>query len=261
MKLFITWSGDTSKAIATALRNWIPPLVQSVEPFMSETDIEKGSQWDQIISLQLDESYAGIVCLTPDNLTSPWLLFEAGALSKSENSASRVFTYLHGLKPSQVESPLSRFQHTLATKEDTKRLLFDIRKLAPSNPTLTDEMLGKMFEMAYPELEQQINRAPSSLRPAQRHTREMTEEILEIVREIQRRIQESGPNLPSTHFVPRLLSPEARNILGGGTNAEVAYLIPTNFNMALDALDASGTRPSDKAVLAETGKRSARRRR
>src|SRR5580700_539848 len=100
MKVFITWSGDTSKAIAVAPREFIPTVVQSVEAFMSASDIEKGSKWQGEISRELDAATVGIICLTPENLTAPWVLFEAGALSKkATESGARVCTYLHGVSP------------------------------------------------------------------------------------------------------------------------------------------------------------------
>jgi hypothetical protein len=193
MKLFITWSGPTSKAIATALRNWIPIMIQSVEPFMSETDIDKGAQWDQVMSLQLETSYAGIVCLTPDNLNAPWLLFEAGALSKStRGSESRVVTYLHNLTPAEVRPPLSRFQHTLADKQDTRRLMFDLRKLANS-PGLTEDGLGKLFDTMWPQFEAQIREAPPSDTRPRRDQGEMIEEMLNLVRNLDRRMSAVFP--------------------------------------------------------------------
>ena len=32
MKVFVSWSGSRSKAIATALSGWLPLVIQSVEP-------------------------------------------------------------------------------------------------------------------------------------------------------------------------------------------------------------------------------------
>ena len=55
-----------------------------------------------------DECEYGIVCLTPHNLESPWILFESGALSKRVAHA-RVSPYLFGLKVADVTGPLSQF--------------------------------------------------------------------------------------------------------------------------------------------------------
>lgn len=53
---------------------------------------------------------------------NPWLSDAAGALSKLANS-SYVCTYLLGMTASELTGPLSQFQSTLSTKEDTLRLI------------------------------------------------------------------------------------------------------------------------------------------
>ena len=126
-KVFLTWSGDRSKAMATALRVWLPNVIQAVEPWMSETDIAKGAGWNSEISSQLELAKIGIVCLTPENLDAPWVNFEAGALSKI--TGSKVCTYLFGLSPTDVEGPLAQFQATKSDdKDDTKKLLHTINR-------------------------------------------------------------------------------------------------------------------------------------
>jgi hypothetical protein len=128
MKVFITWSGEHSKVIAEGLRDFIPTIVQTVTCFLSGSDIEKGTNWQAKISQELDESDAGIICLTPDNLESRWIHFEAGAFSKKLQKADQhVYTYLHRVTAADVESPLSMFQHTVANKKDTLKLLKEIR--------------------------------------------------------------------------------------------------------------------------------------
>lgn len=51
MKIFISWSGTRSRAMAVALRNWLPDVVQAFKPFMSEEDIEKGRRGLDVIAV------------------------------------------------------------------------------------------------------------------------------------------------------------------------------------------------------------------
>jgi TIR domain len=117
MKIFISWSGPHSLAVATALKEWLPFIFTDIQTFVSSDDVRKGKRWLVEIARELSTCNFGIVCLTPDNLESPWLFFEAGALSKLK--ASHVCTLLFGnLRPGNIEGPLSHFQATVFSKTD-----------------------------------------------------------------------------------------------------------------------------------------------
>ena len=45
MRVFLSWSGARSKALALALHEWLPGVFQGLEVFMPEKDIEKGEPW------------------------------------------------------------------------------------------------------------------------------------------------------------------------------------------------------------------------
>src|SRR5437868_2200122 len=101
MRIFLSWSGEQSRAVATALRDWVPRVIQSVTPWMSSVDIEKGARWFEEIGSHLESVNVGVICLTRANVSAPWILFEAGALSKVRDKA-HVCTYLYGLEPTDV---------------------------------------------------------------------------------------------------------------------------------------------------------------
>ncbi len=192
MKVFISWSGERSKAVAQALRDWLPNVIQVVEPWMSEADIAKGARWGLDMARELDETRVGIICLTPENLNAPWILFEAGALSKKRfaeaSEASYVCTYLFNMVPAGVEEPLAQFQHTIANKkEDTSKLVQTINSVL-GDDALPEEHLKRAFEKWWPELEKALGNvpAPQEKQESKRPEREILEEILVSVRALER---------------------------------------------------------------------------
>src|SRR5678810_1028422 len=92
MSVFICWSGDRSKAIAHALRTLLCSIL-SPEPsiFVSE-DIDKGAEWFRAVRARLDSSRAGIIVLTHENIRSPWIHFEAGAIARQLGADPAVET-------------------------------------------------------------------------------------------------------------------------------------------------------------------------
>ena len=160
MEVFISWSGARSGKVAEALRDWLPSVIQSVEPFMSASDIEKGSRWPSDISMHLEKAQFGLICLTPDNLEAPWLLFEAGALSKSVEN-SRVVPYLYQVSPTELQGPLAQFQAAVATKDST----FDVIKSingASGEDGLDPTRLENAFETWWPQLEKALADIPET---------------------------------------------------------------------------------------------------
>ena len=91
MRLFVSWSGAKSKAVAGQLAEWLKLLFQQdVETYMSAHDVEAGERWTVGLADELERSDYAVLCLTPDNLDARWILFEAGAVSRSVESGRVV---------------------------------------------------------------------------------------------------------------------------------------------------------------------------
>ena len=153
MKVFVSWSGELSCQIAEVLKKWIPCIIQSVEVFFSPEDIEKGDNWDKTISNELSQCNYGIICLTSDNTTAPWINFEAGAIAKSLDS--RITALMVNVKPSDIKGPLSRYQATRFEKNDFFQLISAINK-ALETP-LEHHILQNTFDTMWVALEQEAN--------------------------------------------------------------------------------------------------------
>lgn len=181
LKVFISWSGDRSKAVATAFHEWLPVVLQGTEPFMSDADIDKGARWDAYISQQLAETDFGIICLTPENRISSAIHYEAGALSKAVEMA-RLWTYLYELNNTDIKWPLSEFQHTTFEKEDTRKLFKSINAFL-EDYKCDDNVLNNAFDACWPQFETKLKAIPHPPKEAPlRSDRDILEEILELTR-------------------------------------------------------------------------------
>jgi len=67
MKIFISWSGPRSRAVAELLNDWTKCVLQATRPWLSTRDIDRGALWFSEIHDQLKDTSVGIVCLTQEN--------------------------------------------------------------------------------------------------------------------------------------------------------------------------------------------------
>lgn len=184
MKVFVSWSGELSKEVAQILKKWIPCIIQSVEVFFSPEDIEKGENWDKKISAELSNCNYGIICLTSENITAPWINFEAGAIAKCLDS--HVTALMVNIKPSDIKGPLSRYQATKFEHDDFWRLIENINKLLDS--PLERDVLKNTFEVMWCNIEEEVkNKIGTYIINGEKininnHKSEPLEEILQLLR-------------------------------------------------------------------------------
>jgi len=185
MDVFISWSGEKSRKAAEAIRGWLPNVIQAVNPYFTPTDIDKGQRWSQEIAGKLNQSQFGIILLTKENLNAPWILFEAGALSKNIE-LSHICPVLLDLKPIDLTGPLVQFQASQFEKNEIRKLLESINN-SLEDLSLSEKTLDSVFNKWWPDLEIEINNILSEdtdeLMDQVRSERDLIEEILRLVRE------------------------------------------------------------------------------
>ena len=199
MNIFISWSGERSKLIAGALSEWLPEVLEGARTWMSGHDIDAGTRWLPGLSRVLEESQFGIVCLTPENQRVAWVLFEAGALSKSLQE-SKLIPLLIGMSPSDVEPPLSQFQSVSIDQIGVLKLLQSIN--SASEAPLSPERLRKRFEKWWPEIDGRLQdalRQPAPTLINKRSEYDLVTEILEILRSINKRAVLDSRNIVGHH--------------------------------------------------------------
>ena len=204
MKVFLSWSGHKSHQVALVFRDWLPSVIQSINPYVSSEDIDKGARWSTDIAKELEDSTFGILCVTKENLEAPWLLFEAGALSKMMEKSS-VCPFIFDLKRAEVKGPLLQFQSTVFEKEDVKKLLLTLNKSC-GEAGLKEELLSRTFDVWWPNLEQSLNNIKSEKSGEEKEnldkslSNEILEEILELSRTNQKILRSPETLLPPENF-------------------------------------------------------------
>lgn len=225
MKVFISWSGTKSQGVAKVLKQWIPCVIQSVEPYFSSADIDKGARWSTDIAKELQDASFGILCVTKDNLSSSWLNFEAGALSKSIEQ-SKVCPFLVDLKPSDIQnSPILQFQMASATKDDVLKLFKSINSNL-GDYKLNEEVLSTTFDTFWPKIEEALRDVSTvtevsvPVKKGSEDTQTLMEEILELVR-YQHKLLKSPEDLLPPQYLYEVLRKSNR-------------MLPKNIIMELD---------------------------
>jgi hypothetical protein len=186
MQIFISWSGPRSRFVAEALHGWLPKVLQSVKPWMSDRDIGAGARWLTEIVATLNSSSVGLICVTPENQDSPWLLFEAGALSKTLEQTC-VCPIVFDMTPGQLKGPLTQFQANSLNRDGMARILSTINKVL-GDRALDGQQLIEILEVWWPKLEESLSSIPPATEPVLTRPKEdQLEEILGLVREQLRR--------------------------------------------------------------------------
>jgi hypothetical protein len=261
MKVFLSWSGDQSHKVATVFRDWLPIVIQSIEPYVSSEDIDKGARWSTDVASELEDSNFGILCVTRDNYKAPWLIFEAGALSKAMDT-SRVCPFLFDLKSSEIDGPILQFQYTVYKKEDLFKLVKSLNK-ACGDSCLSDERLEKVFSGLFPSLEAELNavlteyqsehppeaETPNGSGVEENLSNEILEEVLELARDNQKLLRNTeitslkkiesmfGNIQKDINRIDTRVSSKEANLSISKNDTAVCYIYQALVNMKKNAAD------------------------
>jgi hypothetical protein len=195
MKVFISWSGERSQLLAQALHEWLPMVLHYTEPWLSHSDIEAGERWANVVAKELETTKFGIICVTRENIGSPWILFEAGALAKSMLEG-RVIPLLLDIEFKDITGPLAQFQAKKVEKVGLRDVINSINQI--SEIKLPEARLTAQFDTLWPTFEAKVATIPKTQAPAKqtRPQHEILEELVSSVRGLDVRFRETAEDAP-----------------------------------------------------------------
>lgn len=226
MNVFLSWSGTLSHAVAEGLASWLPQVIQSVRPWLSSQDIDKGARWFEEIGESLSTTDFGILCLTSANIAAPWILFEAGALSKTLGQA-RVCPLLVNIRNVDLQGPLTQFNTAGLASTEIKRLVETLNSRLPVEQRRSESQLAESFGVWWPHLEQRFTAALEDARGAEperlapkRNTTEVLDELLELTRVTAQQVNKLSATLPRATVTEQLDQEAAMNLAERRRRAE-----------------------------------------
>ncbi len=163
--------------------------------WLSEADIEAGERWAEAVAKELADSNFGVICVTRENVGSPWVLFEAGALAKTMQG-SKVIPLLLDLEFTDITGPLAQFQAKKVVKAGIAEVMHSINQTA--NLAVPEVRAKQLFDALWPEFEKNIKAIPKDAAAA-KHARpqhEVLEELVASVRSLDSRLREVSEGNP-----------------------------------------------------------------
>ena len=174
MRIFLSWSGDRSKAAALGLKSLLESTFpDAVDVFISD-HIDAGDTWAR--TTRKRAGAVSIWCSVPDaGQLSSALAAIRGRGHREKFGSTRVVPYLIDDLPAAADrSPLAQFQHVKASREGTLRLVKSINAVR-ENPQINEQKLETLFKGWWRDFEDTLNALPVSAgkQPNPRSDREL----------------------------------------------------------------------------------------
>jgi hypothetical protein len=231
--------------VALALRSWLKKVLQAVDPWMSERDIQAGQIWFNEVADKLEASAFAVICITPENVTKPWLNFEAGAIgmARREGTHRLAAPYVLGLDELGVlPQPLGAFEAKKADKDGTLGLVKSINQTLSS--PLEESDLEEIFEIWWPSWRwrSRPSRSPPTLRSRDKPSLEdLLEEAVGLLRSLT-----SG----TIEVQPRGVIPTAARVVRW---ADQNWRAEMEGSLARSSVPLTVTDPSGRSVVIDFG--------
>lgn len=130
-EVFLSFSGELSKKIATKLKEIIKHLEISNNVFFSDDNIKAGDNWLDEINASLKTSRVCIILFTKENINNKWLYLEYGAFSYKKHAdipkkIEVIPAYIDFESNNWPENPLKHYQAISLIKKGVKNSIIEI---------------------------------------------------------------------------------------------------------------------------------------
>ena len=160
-KVFISWSGDTSKKCADYYKDLLERKYETNNDIFISSDISFGKTYLNQIVKALNECNIGIFFITEESQNRAWLNFEAGAIYKADNDNTLIIPiYVDITRDDLKHSPFPDFQDSNYGFDFTSMLIMGeniSKKLGWSPKNSWDKSEYEKFRKGFEDLKNSLN--------------------------------------------------------------------------------------------------------
>lgn len=164
MNVFLSWSKPKSKELAIATKAFLEGMFRkSIEIWISNEGIKFGEMSLLEINMALRKSEKCLVFLTKDNIKSPWIMYESGAVAVAnyqENNTQKTKSSVIPIVFEEIEdkefekNPINQFQRLMFTKNNMRNLVKQLNEVMGAFDN--EELLKAQFEINWKELNKTV---------------------------------------------------------------------------------------------------------
>jgi tetratricopeptide (TPR) repeat protein len=159
IKVFLSWSGKKSHYVAKLLKSLLEDLFGDFIRVWISDDMGAGRRWVTEIVQGLDKTQLGIICVTKSNQTTPWILYEAGAIA-GRLTEGNICPFLIDLAPSDLSGPLSQFQAVQNNEAGLRKLVSSISMSVGLNNEAKGR-IDRLLDALWQEFNQNLDKSPA----------------------------------------------------------------------------------------------------
>lgn len=150
--VFISWSGKRNKELARLFVLYGKDLLTNVSFYFSSDEIKGGEKQRQNIESGLNNTNFGIVFLTSTNLSSKWIYFEAGAISRTLEK-HRIIPLLYDIDIEKIGEPFSAYQGFKIDKESLLKVFIDINDFQENWNKIPEQTIKNNFNRLWKDFD------------------------------------------------------------------------------------------------------------
>ena len=165
MNVFICWSGDFTRELASRIKEFIAASSPALNVELSSPENPHGEEWYNQAITKLKEADVLLLLIANEALDSWWLPFESGFVARASDEKGKklIFPFLvDNFDESDLKrfGPLAQFNFQQLSRENLGEFLTHLQNIqaSPSSPVTSDGKVARRPEAIWSEIDKLLKK-------------------------------------------------------------------------------------------------------